>query len=71
MEPVKIFAGNGIEAGAVQQLLNENNIGTWIKNSDPDPLPVQGFMGASVVIYIEAAQEEKAKSILLFNAVKD
>jgi hypothetical protein len=71
MESVKIFSGNGIEAGAIQQLLNDNKIGTWTRSMDNSPILGEGFSGAVVEIYVGADMEEKAKYVLDFKYLND
>lgn len=66
MEPVRVFSGNVMEAGAVQQLLNDNQIGTWVRNTESSPILGDRFSGDAIEIYIEAQEEEKAKLVLDF-----
>jgi hypothetical protein len=69
MHSIKIFSGNEIEAGAVQQVLNLNKIGTWVKNNSQSPV-LGNDRTAAVEIYIEADLEERARAAIASETFK-
>lgn len=64
MEPVKVFSGDEVKAGAVQHLLNTHSIGTWVRTTRLKEGANDEDAFSAIEIFIEAEHEAKARLVM-------